>query len=343
MARRTALSWLLLVAAVLLVHGLTLDWAARAISVPALRAVPAPIFTRLLMPEEPDPPAPPAPKKPATRVPRPHEPTIAIATPAPVEVAAAPSLPPQASAQETMSQPAPAAPELPQASAAPTSGMPAISATASAEGWPPDTRLSYRVGGFFRGEIHGKATVQWQRDALGYQVAVDIGLGLATFVMTSQGEFSAEGLHPRMYQESRNGSPRNLAVGEESVVLSDGTTVPRPPGLQDTASQFVELSQRFASGREPLEVGNTLSFWMARPGGTDLWTYDVAERETLRTPQYGDVEAFRLKPRPLARPRGNITAEMWFAPSLKYLPVRIKVSMGDGVYVDLLIEKIEQR
>ena len=34
---------------------------------------------------------------------------------------------------------------------------------------------------------------------------------------------------------------------------------------------------------------------------------------------------------------------MWFAPSLQYLPVRIRVNMGDEAYVDLMVDKIEQR
>ena len=53
--------------------------------------------------------------------------------------------------------------------------------------------------------------------------------------------------------------------------------------------------------------------------------------------------AFHLKPRPIANARGNITAEMWFAPSLQYLPVRIRVNMGETAFVDLMVEKIEQR
>ena len=54
------------------------------------------------------------------------------------------------------------------------------------------------------------------------------------------------------------------------------------------------------------------------------------------------VEAFHLKPRPIANPRGNITVEMWFAPSLQYLPVRIRVNMGEETYLDLMVDKIEQ-
>ena len=92
-----------------------------------------------------------------------------------------------------------------------------------------------------------------------------------------------------------------------------------------------------------MEVGRSVSFWMARPGAVDLWTYDVVARETLQLPELGAIEAFHLKPRPIANPRGNITAEMWFAPSLQYLPVRIRVKMGDEAHLDLMVLKIEQR
>ena len=47
--------------------------------------------------------------------------------------------------------------------------------------------------------------------------------------------------------------------------------------------------------------------------------------------------------RSIANPRGNITVEMWFAPSLQYLPVRIRVNMGEGTYLELTVVKIEQR
>ena len=119
--------------------------------------------------------------------------------------------------------------------------------------------------------------------------------------------------------------------------------MPRPDGVQDTASQFVELAHRFSSGAEKLEVGRSISLWMARPGGVDLWTYDIAGKETLKSATLGDIEAFHLKPRPIANPRGNVTAEMWFAPSLQYLPVRIRVNIGQEATVDLLVEQIEQR
>jgi hypothetical protein len=234
------------------------------------------------------------------------------------------------------------------ASPAPASAASAASAATAAnagvDSWPADTRLNYRLGGYFRGDLHGSAKVQWQRQDDRYQTRVEIDLTLlASLVLTSQGDVTAQGLLPRAYEESRRSGPRVVRLGTDSITLNDGRSVPRPPGVQDTASQFVELAHRFASGQEVLEVGRSVSFWMARPGAVDLWTYDIVGREILQTPELGAIEAFHLKPRPIANPRGNITAEMWFAPSLRYLPVRIRVNMGEATFVDLLVEKIEQR
>jgi hypothetical protein len=210
--------------------------------------------------------------------------------------------------------------------------------------WPADTRLSYQLSGQFRsGPLYGDAQVLWQRDAARYQVRVDVDVTVwARLVMTSQGEVTPEGLVPRAYEELRSGRrPRAATLGEDTLSFENGKTAPRPPGVQDAASQFVELAHRFATGRERLEVGRSITLWMARPGAVDLWTYDVVEREMLDLPQMGPIETFRLKPRPIANPRGNITAEMWFAPSLRYLPVRVKIAMGDEAWLDLLVDRIE--
>jgi hypothetical protein len=245
------------------------------------------------------------------------------------------------------------------AASATTAGSPTAAASAPAapsttaaagniaalDSWPADTRLNYRLGGQFRGgELHGSAQVQWQRQGDRYETRVDIDVTLlARLVLTSQGEVAVQGLLPRAYEELRRSGPRGIRLGDDTITLTDGRGVPRPEGVQDTASQFVELSHRFANGQDALEVGRSVSFWMARPGGVDLWTYDIVDREILQTPQLGAVDAFHLKPRPIANARGNIIAEMWFAPTLQYLPVRIRVSMGEGTYVDLMVDMIEQR
>ena len=265
------------------------------------------------------------------------------ATPAPerTPVASTPEVTPTVAATASAAASSPATPTSP-ASAASIASPGAQRANALAS-WPADTRLSYRLGGYFRGELHGDARVQWQRQDDRYQARVEIDLTLlASVTMTSQGEVTPQGLVPRVYEELRRSGPRTARLRDNTITLNDGRTLPRPDGVQDTASQFVELSHRFATGQEALEVGRSVSLWMARPGGLDLWTYDIVEREILQTAAFGPLEAFRLKPRPIANPRGNYTAEIWFAPSLQYLPVRIRVNMGESAYVDLLVDKIEQ-
>ena len=220
---------------------------------------------------------------------------------------------------------------------------PEPAAQANADHWPPDTRVTYGLKGYFRGKFYGDAKVQWQRQGDRYQVEVDIRLPLfIQLTLTSQGIAGSNTLEPQIYQEARPGRVDQLSVIGSDVRLNSGMLTAKPEGMQDTASQFVSLSQRFAIQPELLKVGGEISVWLGRPNGVDLWTYDVVAEDTLQTPKLGPVQAFHLKPRPLAQPRGPIIAELWFAPSLQYLPVRVLITQGDGTFVDLLVEKIEQ-
>ena len=361
----------LLAVLVVLLHALAL-WALSQVQVDRslLRPMVAPMYTRVLQPQ-----AAPAPAQAAAaaaaverprvrnvepRASRPPSPVASAPAPAASEPVQAQAPPPEPAASEPPTDVVAAAPASPASEPLPAASAPAPDASAAAaapppapvasaaasdlDRWPADTRLRYRLGGRFRsGELYGDARVLWQREGDRYQVRVEVNVTLlAHLVLTSQGVVRPQGLVPQVYEEDRRGRRRGLRIGEREIVLANGHVVSRPAGVQDTASQFVELSHRFASGRERLEVGRSVSFWMARPGQVDLWTYDIVQTEVLRT-QLGDIEAFHLQPRPIANPRGNITAEMWFAPSLQYLPVRIRVNMGDEAQVDLLVEAIEQR
>ena len=266
-------------------------------------------------------------------------------------VGASPSVPASAAAAPTLPASA-AAPVLAAASAASAASAAAAPASAAAapaiglalDGWPTDTRLNYRLGGNYRGRLHGSARVQWLRQQRRYETRIDIDIPLLTsLALTSQGMVTAQGLKPEVYEELRSSGVRRATMREDSILLGNGKTVPRPQRVQDTASQFVELSHRFASGEDVLEVGRSVGLWLARPGGVDRWIYDIVGRDTLQTPELGTVEAYHLIPRMIDKPRGKITAEIWYAPSLQYLPVRIKVNMGSDTYVDLIVLDIQQR
>jgi hypothetical protein len=358
LSARPAFRFAAVIAIVIALHVWVLRWLSSALQEPAhLTTMVAPMFTRLLQPE--------APRQHA-QAPRParagkRDTMAAVASRAPKPPAAKPASAPaskpvtqvaQATPKPAAQPPAAAAAasspaSAPQAEAsapAPSASATAdTNATASLDTWPADTRLSYRLSGWYRGALTGSARVQWLRQKDRYEARVDLDLGLIGYQFLSQGDVAGDTLAPRAYQESTPKRTRVVQLGPGNVVLNDGRTVGKPAGVQDSASQFVELSHRFSTGKEKLVVGGTTNVWLARPGGVDLWTYDIVGLDMLPSRELGTIEAFHLKPRPIKDARGDIYAEIWIAPALQYLPVRIRITQPPDSYIDILVDRIEQR
>ena len=83
----------------------------------------------------------------------------------------------------------------------------------------------------------------------------------------------------------------------DAVVLANGERRERLAGVQDTASQFIQLTYVFSTRPELLRVGGAVDFPLALPRAMDSYVYDVVEAQTLQTP-FGALAAFHLKPRP---------------------------------------------
>ena len=242
-------------------------------------------------------------------------------------------------------EPAPPAPAPDPASAPP---VVAEAASAPAFEWPASTRLSYVLTGNYQGEIHGWAQVEWVRIGARYQVHLDVTVGLPvmplmTRKMTSVGLLTPGGLFPERYDEySKVGfrEPRRATIRFEpdGIVMPDGRRRQRWPGVQDAASQFVQLTYLFTTQPELLTTGRVIEVPLALPRNVDRWVYDVLESETLYTP-FGAVDAVHLKPRRVARKGSDLTAEIWFAPTLAYLPVRIRIRQDESTFIDLIIRR----
>ena len=322
-------------------------------------------YVRTIEPDAPPvvaPVAAPRPVAPPTRAPRRTAPTTsraasepaAAASSAPLFVAAASepaTVLPMADAGE-----ATAAAELsPGASDAIASAQAPSGSASAAEPdrppfvWPASTRVRYLLTGWYRGDVSGHAQVEWIRQDDGrYQVHLDIAAGpdfapILTRRMTSEGRIAEHGLAPDRYDEDtqvvfRSTRRVRMRFETEEVVLADGKRAPRPAGVQDTASQFVQLTYLFTTQPERLRAGASVAIPLALPRGVDTWTYDVVERESLSTP-FGAIDAFHLKPRRTSRPNGELTVEMWIAPELRYLPVRIRIRQSQENWADLVIDR----
>jgi len=290
-----------------------------------------------------------------TRAEPPSEAASAVATPAEPALATAPQAASDASPTLLAATAAPtdaAAPRVLASALASASAAAAASAAASSPAgsfaWPSATRVSYVLTGQWRGELSGGAEVEWIRVGERYQVNVDIHAGpsfapIFTRRMTSQGTLGEGGLVPDRYDEDTQvlmRDRRRVSVGFEagSVVLANGQRRERMAGTQDTASQFIQFTWLFGSAPEKLRVGNSFEFPLALPRSMNRWTYDVAGEETLYAP-FGPITTFHLKPRRESRNPGEWLVEMWFAPELRFLPVRIRIEQEAGASVDLMIAK----
>jgi hypothetical protein len=354
-SRRAA--WVALLAAVLLAHGVLKLWVDEALVGWGMGDKPMPArmevaFVRMLAPSTP-PAAPAAARRGAPRgaarpvtaassaeagtPPVPAEPALEPTPPAP-DVASRIETP--AASTPTAAAPAPEAPV-----AVPTSNP--VEAAPAFE-WPPSTRLNYVLTGNYRGELNGSARVEWIRQGLRYQVHLDVLVGpsfapLISRRMTSDGELGFEGLQPRRYDETTKlpfQSPRRTTVEftPQQVTLGNGQAREALPGVQDSASQFVQMTWMFTTRPELLAVGNAIMMPLALPRRMDRWIYDVLGQEQLWTP-LGAIDTFHLKPRRADdRPRGELSAEAWFAPTLMYLPVRIRIQQDADTFVDLMLE-----
>jgi hypothetical protein len=162
--------------------------------------------------------------------------------------------------------------------------------------------------------------------------------------VASEGEITVDGLRPSRYDEETRivmRDPRRLVIflDADRVRLPGGAELPRPAGVQDSASQFVQLTWLFTTRPDLLQPGVAMALPLALPRRVQDWVYEVQPPEWLSTPA-GEVLALHVKPRRDVLRPGDLAAEMWVAPSLQYLPVRIVIRQDEETHVDLVIERL---
>jgi len=217
--------------------------------------------------------------------------------------------------------------------------------------WPPSTRLNYRLLGNYRGQVDGSAQVEWLHQGERYQVHLDIAIGpsfapLVSRRTSSEGRLNATGLVPQLYEQETRAllaSPRRAVVrfDERETLLANGKRVQTPADVQDVASQFIQLIYLYTTRPELRQRGQTVEFGLALPNRIDRWSYEAGDVSPQQTAA-GTIEALHVKPRRAADP-GDITAEMWLAPRLQWLPVRIRMQQDAETYLDLTLERLPEQ
>ena len=108
--------------------------------------------------------------------------------------------------------------------------------------------------------------------------------------------------------------------------------------MQDRLSVFIQLGALLAGNPGAFPPGTTISQATVGPRDADLWKVTVAGEETLR------VLGEEVKTLLLTRPPGqqyDTQVELWYAPSMGFLPVRIRLTQPSGDFADMQLRATE--
>lgn len=218
--------------------------------------------------------------------------------------------------------------------------------------WPMATRVSYIMEGFYRGPVHGQSSVEWIRKEQRYQVHIDASVGpsfapLGSWRLSSEGEIRPEGLHPRRYENVnrlliRSARSKVIELGDELVKLPDGQQQPRTLGLQDPASFMIQVAYQFILDPAKARPGSSFEMTVLTLRKPERLVFDVIEEVPLETPM-GRIPTLHVRPRKAIVDDGALPADVWFAPGLQYLPVRIAMKMKNDIWLDMKLSRPPQQ
>ena len=200
---------------------------------------------------------------------------------------------------------------------------------------PEPALLKYAVQGLVKQlSYYAWGELLWQPDASHYEARLEIGAFLlGSRTQTSSGAIGAEGLMPERFVDSgRNAAPVLFQRNKNVLHFNaNGTDMPLLKGTQDRLSVVLQLSTLLAGDPERYPPGTMLSIPTVSQQDVEVWSLLVEKEESLSLP-YGTVLALKLSRAP--RDPTDQRIELWFAPSLNYLPVRLRLTNADGDQVD---------
>ena len=208
---------------------------------------------------------------------------------------------------------------------------------------PRPTRLKYGLKGEIKGiPYSASGELLWLPDGKNYEARLEISVFLlGSKVQTSKGELTPQGLAPiRFGDKYRSEVAAHFERSKGKVTFSANTPdVPLQPDAQDQVSAFMQLATLVGGDPDRFPPGMKLSFQAVGPRYAEQWAFVVGANEMLDLPG-GNVKAMRFTREPAAE--FDTRGDVWLAPEMDYLPVRIRLTQANGDFLDLLWKSTEK-
>jgi hypothetical protein len=196
-------------------------------------------------------------------------------------------------------------------------------------------QVLYEVSGKAKGfPYFARGSLLWQHDGRQYQARYEIGLPLlGSRVQTSQGVLTTLGLAPTRFGDKNKTELAAHFEREKGLISFSANTPSSPllPGAQDRLSLFMQLAAQLAADPLRYPTGTQIDLQTVSAREAEMWSFKVEGAEQVSLPM-GDLQALRLRRMP--RREFDQLIDLWFAPTLSYLPVRIRIQQANGDVAD---------
>ena len=198
---------------------------------------------------------------------------------------------------------------------------------------PSAARMQFAVQGKLKGlPYQTKAQLDWLPQGQRYEAAQEVQIPvLGSRRQSSVGRISPTGLQPEIFLDrSRKEYSTTFDAQAGNIRFSRGSEpAPWVAGTQDRMSVFFQVAGMVAAAPKQYPNGTQITVQAASSSRVAPWTFTVRGVETLTLPA-GKLSAIKLEHSADSSTADGLHSALWLAPSLQYLPVRIRMVEDGG-------------
>ncbi|WP_250525306.1 DUF3108 domain-containing protein [Caballeronia sp. GAWG2-1] len=202
---------------------------------------------------------------------------------------------------------------------------------------PPSGELRYDT--LVNGVMNQTGTIHWTNDGQHYEMVVSIPLPfVGPYVYSSKGHIDTFGIAPDQYSEQRGRRAADIAVfnreTRQIVYTRTPNSQPLADGAQDRFSVVMQLSSLVRGSPDQYKPGVTRQFSVADNDSNEVWALETVGDENVQS--RGGFTTARHFTRLPRREGDKRKLDIWLAPALGWLPVRILQTEPNGMQIEML-------
>lgn len=200
---------------------------------------------------------------------------------------------------------------------------------------PASVLLEYKMIGASKGlNYHANAELSWINRGGQYDATMKVSAFLiGSRSMTSAGQITPTGLAPTRFADKfRSELAAHFLADQGKIIFSANTPdAPWIEGAQDRVSVFLQLGGMLAAKPQDFPAGSEITLYTIGPREADTWTFVVETEDKLQI-MGNEMTTIKVTRKP--RREFDQKVEIWFAPSMGYLPVRNRITQQNGDFID---------